>query len=255
MQLIINILKEYIRALDVGYYRFKSIYRTKKLGLVWIPLSMIILILFVSFLWSNLLEKDFIIYFNEIANGFIIWFLIIGCISSSSDSMVSHRELIYSSRNPIYFYSFLAITPMIYRFLYQSIIIILLQFYLMQMNLSLFFLLLLGLGLLLLNLILISNILAIIGARFNDLGQLIQSITPLLLFVTPVLYSAKDLGSYSFIMNLNPLTFLIEIVRMPLLGNYTNPLYIFVTVIMSLTLLTINYLLYTKLKNKIILWI
>lgn len=250
-----NIIKEYIRALDVGYYRFKSIYKTKHLGLSWIPLSMLILIVFVSFLWSNLLEKEFFFYFNQIANGFIIWFLIIGSISSSSDSMEAHRELIYSSKNPIYFYSFLAITPIIFRFLYHSIIIILIQFFLMQMNLSLFCLLVLGLCLVLLNLILISNILSILGARFKDLGQMIQSITPLLLFVTPVLYSAKDLGSYSFIINLNPLTFLIEIVRMPLQGEYTRPLYIFIAILMSLILLIMNYCLYKKLKNKIILWI
>ena len=62
-------------------------------------------------------------------------------------------------------------------------------------------------------LISVSYLVAILGARFSDLGVLIGQVAPALFFMTPVLFEPDALGSLSIISALNPLTYLLGIIR------------------------------------------
>ena len=60
--------------------------------------------------------------------------------------------------------------------------------------------------------------LGILSARFRDIPQLITNVMQVLLYVTPLLWDASSLGPRAWIAGLNPFTYLIQIVRGPLLG-------------------------------------
>jgi ABC-type polysaccharide/polyol phosphate export permease len=59
-----------------------------------------------------------------------------------------------------------------------------------------------------------------ICSRFRDVQQVIGSVLQISLFVTPIFFTADQLGPrFAAIMKLNPLFHYVEIVRAPLLGR------------------------------------
>lgn len=68
-------------------------------------------------------------------------------------------------------------------------------------------------------LFMLSICLAFYGVQYRDVGQLTQNVLQMLFFVTPVVWPAKLLGGDSVILAYNPLYYLIDVVRAPLLGE------------------------------------
>jgi lipopolysaccharide transport system permease protein len=61
---------------------------------------------------------------------------------------------------------------------------------------------------------------ALISARFRDVPLLIQNAFNVLLWLTPVYYQPEQLGSRTrLIIELNPLTYVLEVARAPFLNN------------------------------------
>jgi ABC-type polysaccharide/polyol phosphate export permease len=65
----------------------------------------------------------------------------------------------------------------------------------------------------------IMTILGLICTRFRDVGQLINSLTILLFFITPVFWPAEKITRYRHFIIFNPLYHILELIRSPLLGK------------------------------------
>jgi lipopolysaccharide transport system permease protein len=112
-----------------------------------------------------------------------------------------------------------------------------------------------GLLLVVANLFWISLLIGTLGARFRDLEYLISTIMPLLMFLSPVMYRPNALPSIGKYMWLNPMSDMIEIVRLPLLGEGT-PLFVYVVNIgMLLVGGTLTVLLFNSKRNRIAFWV
>ena len=68
------------------------------------------------------------------------------------------------------------------------------------------------------DLYLIVYLCGFVSTRFRDLQPLIASVIPLLFFLSPVLFKLKQAPELTWVMLLNPLTYLITIIRDPILG-------------------------------------
>jgi ABC-2 type transport system permease protein len=80
-----------------------------------------------------------------------------------------------------------------------------------------------ALGLIVLNCIWVSLCFGILATRYRDIGPLLNSVVQLLFFMTPIIWNESTLkqqgaGSYTKIIQLNPLLHYLDIVRAPLLG-------------------------------------
>lgn len=112
-----------------------------------------------------------------------------------------------------------------------------------------------GLVLLLLNGIGWSVTLGLVGARFRDMMPLVANATQMLLFVTPVLWRADDLGTRRALAELNPLFHLIEIVRAPLLGVGFPVESFVVALVVTLLNLSLAFCLYARLRWRVAYWL
>ena len=65
-------------------------------------------------------------------------------------------------------------------------------------------------------------LLGLLSARFRDIPYMIASVTQLLFLVTPIMWSADQIGN-KLIVELNPFYHLIEVIRAPLLGAVPPP--------------------------------
>ena len=97
--------------------------------------------------------------------------------------------------------------------------------------------------------------LGLVGARFRDMMPLVANATQMLLFVTPVLWRAEDLGTRRVLAELNPLFHLIEIVRAPLLGAGFPMESFAVATIVTLLNLGLAFALYARLRWRVAYWL
>lgn len=79
--------------------------------------------------------------------------------------------------------------------------------------------LLAGLVLLTANLIWISFGVALLAARFRDLPQLLAWSLHIAFFLSPILWPVYLLGRYEWLATINPITHLVALLRLPLLGK------------------------------------
>jgi lipopolysaccharide transport system permease protein len=99
-------------------------------------------------------------------------------------------------------------------------------------------------------------ILALIGARYRDVGPIIENLTTIIYYVTPIIWMPKQIPhEYEFIYELNPVYNLIELLRAPLMGwEVSNGAYLYAMWILILTTILASYL-SGKYKNRIAYWI
>lgn len=65
--------------------------------------------------------------------------------------------------------------------------------------------------------------LAVVGARYRDLQPALQIVTSFLFLFTPIIWQADRLRENAWVVGYNPLHYLIELVREPLMGRAPDP--------------------------------
>ena len=76
-----------------------------------------------------------------------------------------------------------------------------------------------GLALVILNLSWILMILGPLCTRYRDLAPIVANVMQMLFFITPVVFRPGAVSSIAWIVNFNPLYYLLEAIRAPLLGQ------------------------------------
>lgn len=101
----------------------------------------------------------------------------------------------------------------------------------------------------------IIYLLAFVSARFRDLQPLVQSVVPLLFFLSPVLFKLEQAPELKWVMLFNPLTYYVSIIRDPILGTLPSlPIYLGAISIGFLSFLTTKAMVDKKL-NSLVHWV
>lgn len=114
-----------------------------------------------------------------------------------------------------------------------------------------------GFALLLVNLCWLSLLLALVCARFRDLAQIVSSALQVIFYLTPIVWIPKTLPSETaiYLLNLNPVYHLIEIVRAPLLGDLPTLLNWAYAGAMAIVGWAVALLVYGRYKRRIAYWL
>lgn len=242
--------------LNPSFNDIKSKYKRTYLGAIWNVIATLITLSIMAFVWSYVFKLDLNIYFPYIFNGFIVFFLFNNTIASACQILtgqykdillnipISPLSLIlrnFTTNLILYLHFFLIIITMYIYFYDFKIIHILWYFF--------------GLIIFSANVILFSYICSIITTRFRDLVPLIQSILSALTLLTPIMWNKDMLGEKMNYVYLNPLSFMIEIVRDPIIGVLPNlEVYLYNIFLLAILYLIIFFILKFK-GNRIIFWV
>jgi len=85
---------------------------------------------------------------------------------------------------------------------------------------------LLGVVLLVLNMVWLSGVISLFGARFPDTHEFMGNVFILGFLITPILWYPSDAPAntvHGMLMRLNPIYHMIEVIRAPLLGQLIGP--------------------------------
>ena len=219
--------------------------------MAWIPLSLLIFLL-VKILVFGFFAPVSLSYFAVwVGVGFWVWRYISNTIMEGANLFVKSRSWILGTNLPLSLFVFQSLTRTIIHFAF-GFIAVLFVFVWAQVRIQFeWFYSLLGLFGLLLNLAWMQILLALICSRFRDFIHLTATIMQVMFFLTPILFVPEQLGSYAYLLNFNPFTHYIAIIRDPIVTG-TFPLLSWAVVIgVGLIGWVTSLIALTKLREKV----
>lgn len=203
----------------ISFTDLRAKYRRTLLGPLWVVLGLAAGSVGLGFLWSILWNLPTEEILPRITVGFLVWIFISNSIIEGSNSLITQEMAIKNINLPLSFYPLLSLCRQVINFFHSLLIIVIL--YLIYppsdyISILLFFPAIIAT---LLTIFLVTFTLSILSARFRDIPPLIAAVMPMLFFLSPVLFRIQQAESLSWLMWLNPLTYIITILRDPLLGQ------------------------------------
>lgn len=102
----------------------------------------------------------------------------------------------------------------------------------------------------------ITAITAILFARYRDLSRLVSSGIVVLMMITPIFWQANMLKGWRLhFVHLNPLYYLIEFMRTPLLGKPLEPFMIAVVLVLLVFFWVVGVGMYSRYQKYIVFWL
>lgn len=205
-------------ALFLTWSDTKARYRRSMLGPFWLVLGTGIGVAGLGFLWSALLKMDRETFIPSLTVGLIVWQLIAGCVTESSGVFVRNSMVVRNLKIPFLFFPLQLVLRQTINF-GHNLVVILVVLLIFPPPLSAVQLLLIpGFVLLIGNLLWLTMIVGMVGARFRDIEPLIGAFMPMLFFLSPVIYRPDHLGIHAQIAWLNPFSYFISLIRDPIQG-------------------------------------
>jgi ABC-2 type transport system permease protein len=205
----------------LGWQDIKQRYRRSVLGPLWISISMGVIATAMGILYGALFGEPVHTFLPYVATGLLIWNFVNGCILEGSEVFIANEGLIRFLPAPISLHVYRLLWRQTLFFLHNLVIWLLLVIIFPQPLGPTVLLALPAFVLLLVNGGWVALLSGIFATRFRDIPPIIASVTQLLFFMTPIVWSYDRLKSnpLAAYVELNPVMHFVEIVRQPLLGQ------------------------------------
>jgi len=240
----------------LGNQDIKLRYRRSSIGPLWITISMMVTIYTMGFLYGHLFHLDLDKYFPYLSSGIICWTFISTLITECSNAFIESDA--YIRNQEVYFSLFMMRVMLRNTLIFAHNLIAYLPILLIfrtGLGLNTLFLLP-GLIIIAFNVVFWGSTLALIGTRYRDFGQIINSIVQVVFFLTPIMWMPSLLPDrYHWIYQFNPFYHLLSLIRNPLM-NQSVPYY---CLIGAAAMTALGYLMYTyfmgRYKYRIVFWL
>jgi len=240
---------------SLGWHDIRQRYRRSIVGPFWLTLSMGIMVGGLAYLYAGLFGQDVETYLPYVATGIIVFSMISSLASEGSLVFIGSSTLILQLRAPLSIY--------VYQMLWRNLIIfahnisiyaLILLFVKIDLGWN-FFLAFVGLFLVLLNGFWVGLTLGVLSARFRDVPLIVASVMQVAFFLTPIFWTPGSLPNRALFVHLNPFYYLIEVIRMPLLGK-TPELSIWLVVIgFNIVGALVATFFYARYRGRIAYWV
>jgi ABC-2 type transport system permease protein/lipopolysaccharide transport system permease protein len=239
----------------LGWHDIRQRYRRSIVGPFWLTLSMGIMVAGLAYLYGGLLGQNTEGYLAYVATGMIVFSLISSIAVEGSGVFIGSASLILQLRAPLSIYIYQMLWRNLLIFAHNiSIYVVVLIFSKIDIGWNIF-LAFVGLFLVLLNGVWVAVALGGLSARFRDVPPIVGSIMQVAFFLTPIFWTPGALPNRELFVHLNPFYYLVEIVRMPLLGK-TPTLGIWLAVIgMNCVGALVAIVFYARYRGRIAYWV
>ena len=217
-------------------------YRRSRLGLAWIVISYLLFVAAISVFFGGFSEKGPAEFVAYVAVNYALFSFLVANLSDGCAVFRSNKTWISSMPLPHSIYVFKSVARALFVLVISACVaagVLLLTGHLLE---PVSWLAVPAFLLLLVNAVLVQTYLGYVTARFRDLEHLMQSLTRLLFFATPILWVRAEVPEGSLrgvIADFNPMTHALEIVSAPLMGHLPDPLSLRVMAVLTL----VNFLL------------
>lgn len=245
-------------ALMLGWQDVKQAYRRSALGPFWITISMAIQILTIGIVFGIIFKAELDSYLPFVATSTILWNYFYSLLVDSAQSFIYSEPIIKQYKLPHTIYLARAAWKNIIILGHNLVLLPIIFVYFTKLpKLEIVYLIP---GLLLTSLVLfqLGRLLALISVRYRDVPLIIQSTLNVVYFVTPVMWYPDLINNNSlahFLLGLNPFYHLLQIVRLPLLGESPTMENWLLSAGMLLVTSAATHKIYKKFESKIAYWV
>ena len=203
-------------------------YKRSVLGPLWLTLGTAMGTLGLGLVWSELFKMERDKFVPALTAGLIMWQLLSGCILEATTTYWRQASIIRNVSMPLSVHPIQMVVKHLVNFFHNlPVFIIVVYFFNVPVTPSTL-LFIPCMLLLIANLLWITLLFSMLGARFRDLEYVVAAALPVLMFLSPVFYRPNYLPVSGELMWLNPFSYLIELIRYPLLGT-APPAFVVVT--------------------------
>jgi ABC-type polysaccharide/polyol phosphate export permease len=233
----------------------KARYRRSALGPFWLTLGTAAGTLGLGLVWSELFRIDRATFVPALTAGLIMWQFLSGCLTDATTTYWRQASIIRNLNLPLSMHPLQMVIKHVINLAHNLpvFVIVAIWFQVRVNENTLLFIpcLMLVLG----NLLWLTMLLSMLGARFRDLEYLIGAAMPILMFLSPVFYRPDYLPLTGHLVWFNPFSHFIELVRYPLLGGIP-PAFVVITNILFLILgWGATLLLFSAKRTRIAYWV
>lgn len=205
--------------LHLGIFDIRLRYRRSVLGPWWLTISTAIFIGALGFTWSAVFHANIKAYVPFFSIGSVVWNFLSLQINDACNLLLQFEHSIRQFRIPLSCYSLRLLTRHIIIFCHNFVIVLFVVTFIGPGWHLATLLALLGLCILFIFCLGVSFAVSILCTRYRDMIPIVANILQIAYFVTPILWQPSLLTERIWALNFNPLYHLIEVVRLPLLGQ------------------------------------
>jgi ABC-type polysaccharide/polyol phosphate export permease len=253
---IVEGLKRWDLWLFLGWHDVKQRYRRSSLGPFWITLATALFVTAMTLVYAGLFRQQISTFLPLVACGTVIWAFIAGCLVDGSTVFVSASATIKQVPAPLTIHVFRLVWNQLIYLAHNAVVVVIALAFAgvpLRAETALVFP---ALVLLLVNLSWMALLLGAVGARYRDVPLIVQSFITGLFMVTPVLWQISFLPpDRQWLAYVNPFTYLLEIVRVPLLGTAPSATLWAAVILMAVAGWLASVLIYARARTRLAYWI
>ena len=202
----------------LGVTQTVSRFRRTLLGPLWLAGGALATAVAIAFVFGGLFGGSWRENFPFIISGLIGWFLVGGLVNDGANAFITGAGMMQAQRLPVSFHIYLHLHRTLINFVFQMLA---LQAVLLGLGLAHLphWAFVPGLALVFAIGLFISVLVGLTATRFRDFGHIMGFVMSIMFFLTPVFWRMDQMAeSRRFIVTMNPLWHMLELLRQPLLG-------------------------------------
>jgi ABC-type polysaccharide/polyol phosphate export permease len=240
----------------LGWFDIRQRYRRSVLGPLWLTLSMGIMIGSLGILWATLFKTDIHEFLPYFAVGNVLWVYFSGQVTESCTGFTQFEHILRQIKIPLPTYLLRLLTRNLIVLGHNAVIVFIVVTFFGKGWSWVALLAIPGLIVVSVAALFLSIIIAILCTRFRDMPPIVQNVTMVAFYLTPIIWQERTLGGrYSWVVTYNPLAHLIDIVRLPILNTYPSSQSWYMAIGFALICTAIALPLLARFRSRIAYWL
>ncbi len=243
-------------ALTLGWFDIRLRYRGSMLGPFWLTLSTAVMVVALGILYAKLFNMELRAYLPFLALSLVLWNVLSTVIGEACTCFTSAEGMIRSMRMPYSTHPMRVVIRNLIILAHNVVVILAVYVWFDLWPGWRAAMAIPGLTLWLIDGLAICLLLGPIGARFRDIPPIIASIIQIAFFISPIIWKPELLHGWALdFLYLNPFYTLLEIVRGPMLGEYTRIRVWASAIGYSGVLITLAWLMFARTRGRLAFWV
>ncbi|MBN3763250.1 ABC transporter permease [Burkholderia sp. Ac-20365] len=203
----------------LGWLEVRQRYARSRVGPFWLTISTGVMIGSIGVVYGTLFGMKMSDYLPYLAVSLVLWTTFSATVLEGSTAYISSGPYIRQAATPKLIFMLQVVWRNLVILAHNFLIVLVLLVFFGVKNWETLPVFVPALLLYMANALWIAMVAGLLSARFRDLPQIVAALLQVAFYITPIIYRPSALTRYSFIVELNPLAHLIELVRAPLIGE------------------------------------
>lgn len=259
---LMSVIGELIRGLgQVELWSYLALRELKKrytrtvFGPLWITVAMGLWVIGMGTVFSTLLRTEVHELVPWMTCGMVVWHFINLYCGESLSLFMSCKDYIQQSDRSLFVYSLFSLLECVMVSGHHLIVAVAVILYFRIDVISGLPWLLVGVPAFAFGFLWVGPLLSLTATRYRDIQQIVPNTLQFIFFLTPIMYMPQQLGRKSLLVELNPLTHLLALIREPMLGHPVTMTSVLVSLSMGVVGWSATLFMYSRYRHRVAYWI